>query len=61
MAGLAFVFVFLPCLAIISFTCCAACRAQQHKAFKVLASACLCLGLVSGLVPVGVLIWASTL
>jgi hypothetical protein len=36
----------LPCLAIICFTCFAACRTQKHKAFKALAYACSSLGLV---------------
>jgi hypothetical protein len=61
MEALGLVFVVLPCLAIISFTCFAACRAQRHKAFKVLAYACLCFGLVCGLTPIGFVIWASSL
>ncbi|MFJ6232469.1 hypothetical protein ACIQH0_00090 [Streptomyces griseus] len=44
-----------------SFTCFAACRAQQHRAFELLAYGCLCVGLVCGLTPTAVLLWASTL
>lgn len=61
MAALGFFFITLPCLAIASFTCFAACHAQQRKAFKVLAVVCLSVGLVCGLTPVGIVIWASTL
>ncbi|MDQ8705902.1 hypothetical protein RCO28_25905 [Streptomyces sp. LHD-70] len=55
-----FFFIILPCLAIVSFACFAACRAQRQKAFKALAYVFLSVGLVCGLTPVGVLIWAST-
>jgi hypothetical protein len=61
MAALGFFFIILPCLAVVSFTCFAACRAQRHKAFKALAYACLCLGLVCGLTPIGIVVWASSL
>ncbi|MEV6438791.1 hypothetical protein [Streptomyces anulatus] len=64
MAALGFFSVVLPCLSIVSFTCftCfAACRAQQHRAFKVLAYVCLPVGLVCGLTPIAVLTHASTL
>ncbi|MEU6374280.1 hypothetical protein [Streptomyces sp. NPDC046909] len=61
MAALGFFFITLPCLAIIGFTCFAACRAQSHKVFKVLAYVCLALGLVCGLTPIGIVIWASSL
>ncbi|MFF9485772.1 hypothetical protein [Streptomyces sp. NPDC014676] len=61
MAALGFVFITLPCLAIIGFTCFAACRAQKHEAFKVLAYACLAFGLACALVPVGVVVWISSL
>lgn len=60
-AALGFFFIVLPCLAIVSFTCFAACRAQQHRAFKVLAYVCLSGGLVCGLIPIAVLVHASTL
>jgi hypothetical protein len=43
---------------IVSFTCFAACRAQRHKVFKVLAYAFLCIGLICALTPVGVVLWA---
>lgn len=59
MAALGFFFIILPCMAIVSFTCFAACRAQQHRVFKALAFACLTAGLVSGLTPVGLLVWLS--
>ncbi|CAL9408386.1 hypothetical protein SUDANB38_01612 [Streptomyces sp. enrichment culture] len=61
MAALGFFFIILPCLAVVSFTCFAACRAQRHKAFKASAYACLCLGLVCGLTPIGIVVWASSL
>ncbi|MBL3671572.1 hypothetical protein JL475_38030 [Streptomyces sp. M2CJ-2] len=61
MAALGFVFITLPCLAIVNFTCFAAFRAQKHKAFKALAYACLSFGLASALVPAGVVVWASSL
>ncbi|MFF2011490.1 hypothetical protein ACFVWY_20770 [Streptomyces sp. NPDC058195] len=61
MAALGFFFIILPCLAIASFTCFAACRAQQRRVFKGLAYVCLTVGLVGGLTPVGVLIWLSAL
>ncbi|MEW2074993.1 hypothetical protein ACFZAG_01175 [Streptomyces sp. NPDC012403] len=61
MAALGFVFITLPCLAIISFTCFAACRAQKHKIFKVLAHTFLAVGLACALVPVGVVVWISSL
>lgn len=61
MAALGFVFVVLPCLAIISFTCFAACRAQQHKVFKVFAYAFLSVGLAAALTPVGIVVWVATL
>ncbi|MFJ9110923.1 hypothetical protein [Streptomyces sp. NPDC102283] len=60
-AALGFFFIVLPCLAVVSFTSFAACRAQQHRAFKVLAYVCLSVGLVCGLTPVAVLMYASTL
>ena len=60
-AALGFTFITLPCLAIICFTCFAACRAQRHKAFKALAYACLGLGLVCALTPVGFVVLASSL
>ncbi|WP_344605566.1 hypothetical protein [Streptomyces glaucus] len=60
-AALGFVFIALPCLAIISFTCFAAFRAQAHKAFKVLAYAFLSFGLACALVPLCVVVWASFL
>jgi hypothetical protein len=58
---LGFVFIALPCLAIISFTCFAAFRAQAHQASKVLAYAFLSLGLACFLVPLGVVVWAASL
>ncbi|MEV2264309.1 hypothetical protein OG473_19900 [Streptomyces anulatus] len=61
MAALGFFSVVLPCLSIVSFTCFAACRAQQHRAFKVLAYVCLPVGLACGLTPIAVLTHASTL
>ncbi len=61
MAALGFFFIILPCLAILSFTCFAACRAQRRRVFRILAYVCLTVGLISGLTPVGVLIWLSTL
>lgn len=61
MAALGFFFIILPCMAIVSFTCFAACRAQQQKAFKALAYACLSVGLACGLTPVGVVIWLSVI
>ncbi|MGA5563119.1 hypothetical protein ACPCUV_18370 [Streptomyces platensis] len=61
MAAFGFVFVMLPCLAIAGFTCFAACRAQRHKAFKLLAGVCLTVGLTAALTPVGVLVWLLTL
>ncbi|MFE5483387.1 hypothetical protein [Streptomyces sp. NPDC056527] len=61
MAALGFFFIILPCLAIVSFTCFAACRARRQKVFKALAYVCLSVGVICGLTPVGVLIWASTL
>lgn len=60
MAALGFFFITLPCLAIVSFTCFAAFRTQRHKVFKVLAHACLALGLVCAVVPVGVVAWLSS-
>ncbi|MFJ2023603.1 hypothetical protein ACIODW_07275 [Streptomyces sp. NPDC087897] len=60
-AALGFFFVVLPCLAIVSFTCFAACRSQRHRIFKALAYVFLSAGLVCGLTPVGVVIWATTL
>ncbi|MYR16039.1 hypothetical protein GTY62_36665 [Streptomyces sp. SID724] len=60
-AALGFLFIVLPCLAVVSFTCFAACRAQQHRAFELLAYGCLSVGLVCGLTPIAVLLWASTL
>lgn len=59
MAALGFFFVIVPGLAIISFTGFAACRAQQHKIFKVLAYLLLSVGLVCVLTPVGLIAWAS--
>ncbi|MFH9295494.1 hypothetical protein [Streptomyces sp. NPDC017520] len=61
MAALGFFFIVLPCLAIACFTCFAACRAQQHRAYKFLAYVCLSAGLVCGLTPIAVLLYASTL
>ena len=61
MAGIGFVFIMLPCLAIISFTCFAACRAQRHKALKLLAHVCLAVGLTAARTPVAFVIWLSTL
>ncbi|WP_239111969.1 hypothetical protein [Streptomyces anulatus] len=61
MAALGFFFIVLPCLAVISFICFAACRAQQHRAFRLLAYGCLAAGLLCGLTPIAVLLWASTL
>ncbi|POX47931.1 hypothetical protein C3488_21940 [Streptomyces sp. Ru72] len=61
MAALGFFFVVLPCLAIVSFTCFAATRAQEHKMFKALAYACLCIGLICALTPGGVVLWALPL
>ncbi|WP_258047188.1 hypothetical protein [Streptomyces sp. SM13] len=61
MAALGFFFIILPCLAIASFTCFAACRAQRHSAFKALAYGFLSVGLVCGLTPIAVLIRAATL
>lgn len=61
MGALGFLFIVLPCLAIVSFTCFAACRAQRHRAFKALAYGFLSVGLVCGLAPIGVLLWAATL
>ncbi|MFG2613433.1 hypothetical protein [Streptomyces anulatus] len=61
MAALGFFSVVLPFLSIVSFTCFAACRAQQHRAFKVLAYVCLPVGLVCGLTPIAVLTHASPL
>ncbi|MEU9353276.1 hypothetical protein AB0D65_20290 [Streptomyces griseoloalbus] len=61
MAALGFFFITLPCLAIVSFTCFAAFRAQGRKIFKVLAYACLSFGLACALVPVGVVVWLSSL
>ncbi|MFI6063217.1 aldo/keto reductase [Streptomyces sp. NPDC051286] len=59
--ALGFFFVVLPCLAVVSFTCFAACRAQHQRALKTLSYLCLSVGLVCGLTPVGVLILAFTL
>ncbi|MFI1186664.1 hypothetical protein [Streptomyces californicus] len=61
MAALGFFFINLPCLAIVSFTCFAACRAQQHRVFKGLAYVFLSVGIACGLTPVAMLIWAATL
>ncbi|MFG2402090.1 hypothetical protein [Streptomyces lydicus] len=61
MAALGFVFVMLPCLALVSFTCFAACRAQRRTAFKPLAYVCLTVGLAAALTPVGVAITLATL
>ncbi|MGW3632785.1 hypothetical protein ACWD7F_21895 [Streptomyces sp. NPDC005122] len=61
MAALGFFFVVLPCVAIVSFTCFAACRVQRHKAFKVLAVVFLCVGMVCALTPVGTVVWVLTL
>ncbi|OKJ38466.1 hypothetical protein AMK24_12705 [Streptomyces sp. CB02366] len=61
MAALGFFFILLPCLAIVSFTCFAACRAQRHGIFKALAYVFLSAGLVCGLTPVGMVIRAATL
>ncbi|MEU1020688.1 hypothetical protein ABZ383_30330 [Streptomyces sp. NPDC005900] len=60
MAALGFVFILLPCLAVISFTCFAACRAQRHKMFKPLAYVSLTVGLVAALTPVAVVAWVFT-
>nr|WSW69237.1 hypothetical protein OG461_25275 [Streptomyces sp. NBC_00995] len=59
MAALGFFFILLPCLAVVSFTCFAACRAQRRKVFKALAYACLSVGLACGLAPVVVVIRLS--
>ncbi|MFH9608499.1 hypothetical protein [Streptomyces sp. NPDC017448] len=61
MAALGFFFIVLPCLAIASFTCFAACRAQRHRAFKALAYVFLSAGLTCGLTPVAMVIRAATL
>ncbi|MFH9223012.1 hypothetical protein ACH4NT_26885 [Streptomyces lydicus] len=61
MAALGFVFVMLPCLALVSFTCFAACRAQRRRVFKPLAYVCLTVGLAAALTPVGVAITLATL
>ncbi|MFI7005108.1 hypothetical protein [Streptomyces sp. NPDC050145] len=57
MAALGFVFVILPCLAVLCFTGFAACRAQRALAFQVLAWLLLAAGLVCALVPVGFVVW----
>ncbi|MFC8130213.1 hypothetical protein [Streptomyces sp. NPDC057302] len=59
MAALGFFFITLPCLAIVSFTCFAASRAQSHKAFKALAYAFLSFGLACALVPVSLVVWLT--
>ncbi|MEV6699151.1 hypothetical protein AB0M68_18515 [Streptomyces sp. NPDC051453] len=61
MAELGFLFITLPCLAIAAFTGFAACRAQRHRAFKVLAAALLTAGLTCALVPIGIIVWFLTL
>lgn len=61
MAALGFFFIALPCLAIVSFVCFAACRAQRQKPFKALAYVCLCFGVVCTLTPIGVVGWALSL
>ncbi|GFE16366.1 hypothetical protein Sgleb_44130 [Streptomyces glebosus] len=61
MAAFGFIFVMLPCVAIAGFTCFAACRAQRHTAFKLLAGVCLAVALAAALTPVGVLAWLFTL
>jgi hypothetical protein len=48
-------------LATVSFTCFAACRAQRHKVFKIMAVVFLCAGLVCALIPVGLVVWALIL
>ncbi|MET9770548.1 hypothetical protein [Streptomyces sp. NPDC006415] len=61
MAALGFFFIILPCLAIMSFTCFAACRAQANRTLKSLAYVFLSAGLICGLTPIGMVIWAATL
>ncbi|MFD5894083.1 MULTISPECIES: hypothetical protein [unclassified Streptomyces] len=61
MHALGFVFVTLPCLAILSFTAFAACRAQRPKVFKTLAHVFLAFGLICGLTPVGVMAWIAVI
>ncbi|BCK70673.1 hypothetical protein Srufu_046260 [Streptomyces libani subsp. rufus] len=61
MAAFGFIFVMLPCVAIAGFTCFAACRAQRHTAFKLLAGVCLTVALAATLTPVGALVWLFTL
>ncbi|MFE2279639.1 hypothetical protein ACFXAE_20855 [Streptomyces sp. NPDC059454] len=61
MAALRFVFITLPCLAVVGFTCFAAFRARKHEIFKVSAHTCLYFGLTCALVPVGAVVWISSL
>ncbi|MFB6779304.1 hypothetical protein ACFCX0_18165 [Streptomyces sp. NPDC056352] len=53
MGALGFVFMSLPVLSIVSFTCFAACRAQQARALKILSVVFLAAGLLCLLTPVG--------
>ncbi|MEU0522661.1 hypothetical protein [Streptomyces niveus] len=61
MYAFGFVFVTLPCLAILSFTAFAACRAQRPRAVKALAHVFLAFGLICGLTPVGVMAWLAVI
>ncbi|MFE2987973.1 hypothetical protein [Streptomyces sp. NPDC059262] len=61
MAPLGFFFIALPCLAIAAFTGFAACRAQHHRAFKVLAAALLTAGLTCARVRIGIIVRFLTL
>ncbi|TJZ55434.1 hypothetical protein FCH28_08695 [Streptomyces piniterrae] len=55
MWALGFVFFTLPLCGIVSLTCSAACRAQRHRALKLLGNVLLAAGLVGLLTPVGVM------
>ncbi|MFD4034764.1 hypothetical protein ACFWVP_30740 [Streptomyces sp. NPDC058637] len=57
MAALGLVFITLPVLAIVSFTCFAAFRAQENKMLKILAQVCLAVGVGCLLVPVAAVAW----
>ncbi|SEL86275.1 hypothetical protein [Streptacidiphilus jiangxiensis] len=58
---LAYGFVVAPCFGVVLFTCFAACRALEHRAFKVLTAGFFLLGLVCLLVPVLVAVWLAQL
>ncbi|MEU8528895.1 hypothetical protein AB0C77_25400 [Streptomyces sp. NPDC048629] len=61
MGAFGFVFISLPVIAIVCFTCFAACRAQRQQVFKVLSHVFLAAGLLCVLTPIGLVaaVWIT--